>query len=67
MSSTPVSSSASVSNNVVVPVVQPQNFSSSVTVTNTAQPTVHNLQQIIDIQEVCVIYNLSLIPHFICY
>lgn len=54
MSSTPVSSSASVSNNVVVPVVQPQNFSSSVTVTNTAQPTVHNLQQIIDIQEVCV-------------
>lgn len=55
MSSTPVSSSASVSNNVVVPVVQSQqSFSSSVTVTNTAQPTVHNLQQIIDIQEVCV-------------
>lgn len=53
MSSTPVSSSASVSNNVV-PVVQSQSFSSSVTVTNTAQPTVHNLQQIIDIQEVCL-------------
>lgn len=65
MSSTPVSSSASVSNNVV-PVVQSQSFSSSVTVTNTAQPTVHNLQQIIDIQEVCsTFFNFLFLISFI--